>query len=147
MKTSVSVLLERKGASVQTISPDKTVADAVRMMNDLKISSVVVAENDKLVGIFTERDVLRRVVGDGRDPQATPMREVMSTGIATLTPESTIEDALGTFADKVCRHLPVMAGDKLAGMISVGDVTRWMTEMHRAEAEQLKNYISGGFPT
>lgn len=146
MKTTISVLLERKGSAVETISSTHTVADAVRLMNEKKVSSVLVLDGGQLAGIFTERDVLRRVVGDGRDPQTTPMSAVMSTGLVTITPETTIEDTLDVFADKVCRHLPVLADGQLAGLISVGDVTRWLTEMHRAEAEHLKDYIHGGMP-
>ena len=146
MNTSIAVLLERKNSTVQTVSPATTVASAVQIMNQHKVSSVLVEESGRLTGIFTERDVLRRVVGENRDPKTTPLRAVMTAGVKTVTIKTTISEALEIFSSQGCRHLPVMSAGKLSGLISAGDVTRWLTDMHRAEAEQLKDYISGGFP-
>jgi len=145
MKTSISVLLDRKESSIQSVSAATTVADAVKVMNERKVSSVLVMDEGKLRGIFTERDVLRRVVGDKLDPTKATMNDVMTSGLTTVTTQTTIEEALEIFTQKVCRHLPVVEGDKVVGMISVGDLSRWLAEVHRAEAEQLKDYISGGF--
>lgn len=146
MNTSIAVLLERRRSSVQTVSPAATVAEAVQLMNQRRISSVLVAENGRLAGIFTERDVLRRVVGAGLDPRTTLLHAVMSRDVTTVAPGTTVGEALALFQDRRCRHLPVLEEGRIAGMISVGDVTRWLTELHRAEAEQLKDYIGGGFP-
>lgn len=145
MNASVSILLERKGSAVHTLTPSASVAEAVQLMNKSKISSVLITERERLAGIFTERDVLRRVVGDNLDPKTTPVSTVMSAGVATITPVTSIEEALDIFNRRGCRHLPVLDGDRIAGLISVGDISRWLSEVHRAEAEQLKNYISGGF--
>ncbi|MEY3774434.1 MAG: hypothetical protein RLZZ129_1214 [Verrucomicrobiota bacterium] len=145
MNASVSILLERKGSAVHTLAPSASVAEAVQLMNKAKISSVLITERERLAGIFTERDVLRRVVGESLDPKTTPVSTVMSAGVATITPVTSIEEALDIFNRRGCRHLPVLDGDRIAGLISVGDISRWLSEVHRAEAEQLKNYISGGF--
>ncbi|MFI5357517.1 MAG: CBS domain-containing protein [Opitutales bacterium] len=145
MNTSLAVILERKGSAVQTVPPTLTIAETVHVMNQKKISSVVVTEGGRLAGIFTERDVLRRVIGADLDPKRTLVRDVMSSGVTTVTPATTVQEALDIFARRKCRHLPVLAEGKLAGLISVGDVSRWIGEMHRAEAEQLKEYISGGY--
>ena len=147
MKTSISVLLDRKDSTIQSVTPTMTIADAVQVMNDKKVSSVLVLDEGKLLGIFTERDVLRRVVGDSLDPTKVTIREVMSTGINTVTKLTTIEEALEIFTQKVCRHLPVLEGEQVVGMISTGDLSRWLADVHRAEAEQLKDYISGGYST
>jgi len=111
------------------------------------VGAILVLEGGRLVGIFTERDVLRRVVGDGLDPLGVKVSEVMSTKLTTIKPDTTVEDAMQIFTEKRCRHLPVLDGTRLDGAISIGDVTRWMADHHQAEAEHLKNYISGGFPT
>lgn len=147
MNTPVAVLLSRKGGEVQTADISSTVADAVRLMNEHRIGCVVITDQGKLAGIFTERDVLTRVVGEGRDPQATGVAVVMTQSPHTITPEVTIAEVMEIFTEKRCRHLPVMNGDKMDGLISIGDVSRWLTDVHRAEAEHLRQYISGGYPT
>jgi CBS domain-containing protein len=147
MNTPVAVLLSRKGSAVQTVPSSDTVAGAVRVMNEKKIGSVLVVEGGRLVGIFTERDVLSRVVADGLDPRTTPVTAVMTSRLVTITPEMTLGDVMGIFTHKRCRHLPVVADGELLGLISIGDVSRWLTDTHRAEAEHLRQYISGGYPT
>jgi CBS domain-containing protein len=116
-------------------------------MNTHKVSSVLIMDAGRLAGIFTERDVLRRVVGANLDPAKVTMADVMSKGVTTVTRQTTIEEALEIFTGKVCRHLPVVDDGKVIGLISVGDISRWLSSMHRAEADQLKEYINGGFST
>ncbi|HRE84059.1 MAG TPA: CBS domain-containing protein [Opitutaceae bacterium] len=143
MDTPISALLERKGSVVYSVPSTFSVAEAVAEMNRCRVGAIVVIDRDHLVGIFTERDVLRRVVGAGIDPVQTPVSEVMSTSVMTITPEATIEDTMNVFTQKRCRHLPVVAQNQLVGVVSIGDVTRWVTDLHRTEAEHLKNYIAG----
>jgi CBS domain-containing protein len=147
MNTPVSALLERKGSTVHAVTPTMTIADAVAEMNRHHIGCVVVLENNRLVGVFTERDVLRRVVGDGLNAKVMRVADVMTTGVITITPETSVEETMVIFAEKRCRHLPVIENGQLAGLISIGDISRWMSDANRFEAEHLKNYISGGFPT
>lgn len=145
MSTPISALLERKGSVVHSVSPDVTITAAVHEMNRHRIGSIVVVEQGRAIGIFTERDVLSRVVGNGIDPKSTRVRDVMTTDLITISPETTIDETMVLFADKHCRHLPVLVAGRLIGLISIGDISRWMADTHRAEAEQLKNYIAGGF--
>jgi len=147
LNTPVAVLLSRKGSAVQTVSPSATVADAVRVMNDKKIGSVLVVEGGRLTGIFTERDVLSRVVGAGVDPRTTRVSAVMTVHLETISPEMTLGDVMGLFTNKRCRHLPVVSDGELLGLISIGDVSRWLADTHQAEAEHLRQYIAGGYPT
>jgi CBS domain-containing protein len=105
----------------------------------------VVREGDEVVGIFTERDVLRRVVGASVDPKIMRVADVMTKDLITISLETTIEETMVIFAEKRCRHLPVISNGELVGLISIGDISRWVADAHRAEAEHLKNYISGGF--
>lgn len=145
MKTSISVLLERKDSAIRSVPPTTTVTDAVQIMNTSKVSSVLVLEAGRLAGIFTERDVLRRVVGAKLDPAGITMAEVMSQGVTTVTRLTTIDEALEIFTCQGCRHLPVMDGENVIGLISIGDVSRWLAGVYRAEADQLKDYINGGY--
>jgi CBS domain-containing protein len=145
MNTTIATLLEQKGGAVRTVPSTVTVAEAVHEMNRHKIGSVLVMTGLRLAGIFTERDVLRRVVGEGLDPLTTPVTKVMSANVLTITPEATVQEVMDIFAEKRCRHLPVMKEGELLGLISIGDVSRWVSSAHRAEAESLRQYISGGF--
>ena len=144
MKTPISALLERKGPIVHAVTPTMTVAEAVAEMNRHHVGSTVVLDGTRLSGIFTERDVLRRVVGAGLDPNRTRVADVMTKEIITISPDTTVEDALLVFTEQRCRHLPVIADGRMIGLLSSGDVSRWMSDVHRSEAEHLKNYISGG---
>ena len=146
MNTPISAILERKGSCLHSVNATLSIADAVAEMNRHRIGCVVVLEGGQLTGIFTERDVLRLVVGGGLDPRIMRVADVMSRDVMTISPETTIEEAMTIFAEKRCRHLPVLDRDRLIGLISIGDTSRWMADAHRAEAEQLKNYIAGGFP-
>jgi CBS domain-containing protein len=116
-------------------------------MNEKKIGSLVVMEGRRVVGMFTERDVLTRIVGAGRDPQTTKVAAVMTKNIATVGPESTLQDVMDLYNHRRCRHLPVIADDELLGLVSIGDVSRWLSDAHRSECEQLRQYIAGGYPT
>ena len=145
MNTPISALLERKGSAVHTVASTVTVFEAVAKMNELRIGSIVVVEGSRLAGIFTERDVLRRVVGEGVDPRTMRVADVMTQNLITVTADTTVEETMVLFAEKRCRHLPVMESGQLVGLISIGDISRWVADSHRAEAEHLKNYIAGGF--
>jgi CBS domain-containing protein len=147
MKTSISVLLEHKGASVFSVPLSGTAAEAVQEMNRHKVGAVLIMDGGRLAGIFTERDVLSRVVVAGLDPKTTPMERVMTREPITVASTTTIEEVMALFTNKRFRHLPVVDGGRLVGLISIGDILRWMVDMHRHEAEQLKQYISGGYPT
>ncbi|HET7537232.1 MAG TPA: CBS domain-containing protein [Candidatus Didemnitutus sp.] len=143
MNTSIATLLEQKGGAVHTVPMTVTVAEAVKEMNYHRVGSVLIMNGHRLVGIFTERDVLRRVVGAELDPLTTPVTKVMSGDVLTIGPETTVQQVMDVFAERRCRHLPVMNGDRLLGLISIGDVSRWVANIHRAEAESLRQYITG----
>ncbi len=145
MNAPITAILERKGKNVFAVPPTVSVADAVSEMNRNRVGSILVIDAGRLVGIFTERDVLRRVVGAGLDPKSTLVSAVMTSGVLTISPDSSVEETMVIFTEKRCRHLPVVEDGKLVGTISIGDITRWMADAHRAEAEHLKNYITGGF--
>ncbi len=143
MNVPVSAILERKGRQVFSVPPDITIAEAVAEMNRQRVGCVLVLEDGKVVGIFTERDVLRRVVGEAVDPRTVPVRQVMTPEVMTISPQTTIEETMVIFTERRFRHLPVCDHGELVGTISIGDVTRWNSDENQAEAQHLKNYISG----
>ena len=147
MNTTITTLLEQKGGGVYTIPSTVTVAEAVQEMNMRKVGSVLVMNGLRLAGIFTERDVLRRVVGACLDPELTPIAKVMTVDVLTVEPSATVQEVMDIFTEKRCRHLPVMQAGRLVGVISIGDVSRWVANLHRADAESLRQYIAGGLST
>jgi CBS domain-containing protein len=144
MNAPISAILDRKGRHVYSVPPTATIAQAVTEMNRHRVGSVIVMEGERLVGIFTERDVLRRVVGADIDPKQTCVTKVMSPEVITISLDATIDETTQIFTEKRCRHLPVVEQGHVVGAISIGDITRWIGEAHRAEAEHLKNYITNG---
>lgn len=145
MNTSIATLLEQKGAgAIYTVPTTVTVAEAVQAMNTHKVGSVLVMNGLRLAGIFTERDVLRRVVGADIDPRFTPITKVMTADVITIERSTTVQQVMDTFTEKRCRHLPVVEDGQLVGLISIGDVSRWVANLERAEAESLRQYIAGG---
>lgn len=121
-----------------------SVSDAVKEMNSHKIGCVLVMDGAALAGIFTERDVLTRVIAADLDPKQTPVALVMTPNVLTVAPETTVQQMMDLFAEKRCRHMPVVQNGAIIGLISIGDVSRWVASAHRAEAETLRQYISGG---
>jgi len=147
MNTTIGTLLEFKGTQLYTIAPTATVTEAVLEMNKHNIGSLVVMEGPRLLGMFTARDLMRRVIPDGVDPRTTAVRHVMHTEFPDLTPDMNAEEAMEIFELKHLRHLPVLDGGKLVGVLSIGDLARWCATANRAEAESLRNYIHSGLST
>lgn len=145
-KISVSILLSEKSSSVYCISEDSTVDQAVAEMNRQHIGSIIVKKAEVVCGIFTERDVLTRVVSAGRDPKTTIVREVMTERFRSITSDTSVEDAMQLMTDKRVRHIPVLDEGQLVGMISIGDVTRWLLKVNEMEAENLRRYVFSEYP-
>lgn len=146
MYDPVSAILESKGARVETTSQEVTVAAAVRAMNQGRIGALVVVEGERPVGIFTERDVLVRVVDAALDPATTRVEEVMTRELVVIRLTTQVSEAMSVMTEKRCRHLPVVEDGRLAGMISIGDVTRWTVRDQRHTIDDLVSYIEGEYP-
>ncbi|HEU4731332.1 MAG TPA: CBS domain-containing protein [Kofleriaceae bacterium] len=142
MKDPVGKLLESKGNDVVTVSPQATVLTAVQRMNERKIGALVVVERDRPVGMFTERDVLVRIVAAGLDPNTTPVNEVMTRNPVVIRPETTVNEAMLVITRRRCRHLPVMDERGLLGMISIGDLTSWVVRHQQRTIEDLYDYMN-----
>lgn len=141
---TVEQIIARKGRSVFTISPHATVLEAARLMNQHKIGSLVVLDHDRVQGIFTERDVLTRIVAQQRDPATTFVSEVMTTPIATCTMDTTIQQARSTMMQRRIRHLPVIDADnRLEAIVSIGDLNAWQLNGQEMTIQSLQEYIYG----
>jgi len=136
-------LLNSKGQKVWTIQPDESVFDAIQKMADQDVGSLVVIEDDKPVGIFTERHYAREVFLKGRHSPTTPIREIMSTRAIYASPEQTIEECMAVMTDKRIRHLPVLYRGKLVGIVSIGDLVKSRIVDQEFTIEQLTQYIHG----
>ena len=147
MDTPVSALIERKGSDVFAVASTITIAEAVAEMNRKRVGCIIIIDAGKIAGIFTERDVLSRVVGADLNPKTVRVSEVMTKNVLSITPDATVEQTMVIFAEKKCRHLPVIENGQLKGLVSIGDISRWVADVSRAEADHLKNYIAGGFPS
>jgi CBS domain-containing protein len=140
----VRELLERKGSHILTIGPASSVLQAALLMNEHRVGSLVVVADRRVVGMFTERDVLQRVVARRRDPEATRVGEVMTAAVVCCTPETTVEEARGVMRDRRIRHLPVAdAGGRLLGMISIGDLNAQLQATQEQTVFLLTEYIQG----
>jgi len=122
----LSKLMEERRAAVHSVTPDVSVTECVRQMNELKIGAMLVMEGERLAGIFTERDAMTRVLGGGLDPIHTPVAEVMSSDPVCVSPSTTLEEARALVTTKRIRHLPVVDDGKVVGMVSSGDLTHWL---------------------
>jgi CBS domain-containing protein len=141
MEARVSSIVDAKGAQVRTIDAAAMVRDAVSLMNQHGIGSVVVLDGERMVGIFTERDVLTRIVADGRDPTTVRVGDVMTRQLIVIDRDTTVQQAMSLMTTRRCRHLPVVTSGQLVGMISIGDLTRWVIHDKEREIDDLNDYI------
>ncbi|MEO1337790.1 MAG: CBS domain-containing protein [Myxococcota bacterium] len=135
-------MLKHKGSIVHSVSSDSTVRDAVRLMNRQRIGAVLVIDQGQLVGIFTERDVLVRVVDAERDPRTTIIADVMTAKVTTVSPEMRVSEALRLVTEQRMRHLPVMEGRRLLGLISLTDLSGWTTQFLQAEVQYYERTVN-----
>jgi CBS domain-containing protein len=140
---NVQGILERKGNHVFSVTEDTTVLDAARTMNQQRVGAVVVTRGEMVVGIFTERDILCRIVAAQRDPAAVPVGEVMSSPVACCTPQTTREECRAVMRTKRLRHLPVVHDGRLQGMISIGDLYESAEATQQETIEFLHEYLYG----
>lgn len=139
----VKDILEVKGYSIQSVSPDTIIFDALFLMSEKNVGALLVLENNKLVGIFSERDYARKIILKGRTSLDTQVSEIMTENVITVSPEETITDCMHLMSEKRIRHLPVLQNNKVTGIISIGDVVKFIIEEQELVIEHFKLYISG----
>jgi CBS domain-containing protein len=139
--TTVRHLLDRKGRAVYSIGPEDPVLEAIQLMADHHIGALLVMRGDELAGILSERDYARKVILMGRSATDTPAWQIMSSPVHTVSPELSLEDCMRLVTDKRIRHLPVVEGGRVIGMISIGDLVKAVIEDQQRTIEQLESYI------
>lgn len=137
----VSHILKRKGSNVVSITPNVTVIDALKMMDEKNMGSMVVMENGRYIGIVTERDYARKVVLKGKSSSSTLVREIMSTGLPRITPDNSVDTCMQIMSENNLRYLPVFENDELCGIISINDVVKETILTHEETIAHLQSYI------
>ncbi|HEY8089753.1 MAG TPA: CBS domain-containing protein [Polyangiaceae bacterium] len=142
----LEIVLRRKGADVYEVGARATVLDAVEEMCRARVGAVLVMDEGELVGIFSERDLMTRVVLMRKDPASTPVGEVMTRNVVTIGPDVTPREAMALVTLRRVRHLPVVVGRRVVGLVSIGDLVRWTIEERKTEVAQLQDYVMGRYP-
>lgn len=140
---TISEILHHKGNDVWTIPPDVTVFEAIQKMSDKNVGALLVTENEKLVGIVSERDYTRKVALKGKTSKELKVREIVSDRVQHVSPTHTVEECMRLMTEHRIRHLPVLEGDKIVGVISIGDLVNWIISAQGTTIRQLETYISG----
>jgi len=141
----IGVLLKSKGHQVFSVGPRDTVYHAIATMAQNGIGALLVMESDRLLGILSERDYMRKVILQGRSSKEARVEEIMTSSVITTTPEQSVEDAMRMMTEHRIRHLPVVEGTRVVGVLSIGDLVKWIISAHEATINHLKHYISGGY--
>jgi CBS domain-containing protein len=142
MMHTLSEILNEKGGSVIEIGGDATVYEAVIAMVEANVGALLVTEGEDIAGIFTERDYLRRIAVEGRRSRDTSVRDVMSSPVICVTPETGVDETMALMTDRRIRHAPVVADGALVGMISIGDLVKFITKKQSFQIQYLTDYIS-----
>ncbi len=141
---TVRDILAKKGRQVWSIGGEATVLEAARFMTERKIGALLVLDGEHIAGMFSERDILQRVVAEGRDPAHTTVRDVMTVEVACCTPDTSLEEARGAMKNRRIRHLPVVDGDeRLLGLISIGDLNAFQVADQEQTIFLLNEYLYG----
>lgn len=143
---NVSAVLNYKGTHVWCIAPDATVFDAIEMMSEKNVGALPVMERGKLLGIVSERDYTRKVALKGKASKQTLVREIMYSPVMAVSPDYTVEECLRIMTESRVRHLPVVEGDKMLGIVSIGDLVNWTISCQTATISHLESYIAGQYP-
>ena len=140
---NISEILNHKGTTVWATSPDTMVFDAIQLMADKNIGALLVTDKGKLIGILSERDYTRKIALKGRSSKQTAVKEILSGQVIHVSPSHTVEDCMRLMTDHRIRHLPVLDGDKVLGIISIGDLVNWIISVQTTTIHQLQTYIAG----
>jgi signal-transduction protein with cAMP-binding, CBS, and nucleotidyltransferase domain len=142
---TVKEILDQKGHTAWTISPETTVLEALELMSEKGVGALVVLEKEEVAGIMSERDYARKIILMGRQSQDTPVRDIMTKEVYGVHFETTADECMVLMTDKHIRHLPVCKDGKLAGIISIGDVVKAIMTQQKVTIENLENYIMGKY--
>jgi len=141
---TVGHVLQEKGNRIWSVSSDTTVYDALTLMAEKNLGAVLVMDGARIAGMFSERDYARKVILEGKSSKETPVKEIMTKDVLFVRPGHSIEDCMALMTEKRTRHFPVMEGEQLVGVISIGDVVKAIISEHQFVIKQMENYITGG---
>jgi CBS domain-containing protein len=144
--TAARTLLNQKERTLWTIPPDAMVYDAIHLMAEKNVGALPVVDGLTLVGILSERDYMSKVMLKGKSSKETPVSDIMTREVVTVSPDRSVSECMSLITEHRIRHLPVVEGDKLLGIVSIGDLVKWIIATQRTTIEQLEKYIVGGYP-
>ncbi len=142
---TIKELLKKKSGDIWSISPETSVYQALELMAQKEVGALLVIENDKLVGIFSERDYARKIILKGKASKDTAVGELMTTSVYYVTPDNTLEEAMALMTSKHIRHLPIMNQGKLVSIVTLGDVVKKIISEQKLTIDELENYVTGGY--
>ena len=145
METKVSDILQEKKQEIFSVTPDTMVFDTIKLMVEKNIGAILVMNEDRLEGIFTERDYMKKIILKGISSKETPVKEVMTEKVAYISPGASLEEGLAVMSEKGCRHLPVFENKKLLGVISIGDLAKRIIKDQQVAIHNLNEYIAGNW--
>jgi len=146
LSDTIAMVLKEKGQNIWSLDPEALVYDAIEMMANKHVGALLVTSDGKLVGIISERDYARKVILQERSSKQTQVKEIMTSSVVVVRPDQTVEDCMRLMTENRIRHLPVVENEEVLGVVSIGDLVKWVVSAQAETIHQLQHYIAGSYP-